>query len=231
MKFFILFLITSSLWAQDNIQTILERDPFDPNRGQVDEEEVEPEEEEEEVVLPDNMPVLDGTIIFGDVRIAMFSLEVNGQKLTARAEMRGASNDYVLYVRQPKSQRGESALSANSLGEPNGKLGEYTIAKIDTNQVELRKEAGRVVPLEMYLRDAKDRGGSKDAAAKDASGRRPPRPEPVVIRANDNEAEQPSVVDAKTDGKNRKPTFRRRLERGEMSEDAKEKKAQIKKKF
>lgn len=77
MLIFNLFLLAGNLFAQENIDDILARNPFDENRGKLEEGEAEAEVVEE--VIPGDMPVLDGTIMAGEFRIAMFTIKEDGQ--------------------------------------------------------------------------------------------------------------------------------------------------------
>lgn len=70
---------------------ILERNPFDPDRGQV---EAEPEEPVE--VVPVGMPILEGTLLFGDTQFAIFSGKEEGKRVSFRVPLEGDFNGYTL---------------------------------------------------------------------------------------------------------------------------------------
>lgn len=67
-----------------NLQNIVDHDPFDVMRGKVIVEAPEPEEP---VVVPINLPVLDGTIIAGDKRIALLTLTDAGNAKSTRVAL------------------------------------------------------------------------------------------------------------------------------------------------
>lgn len=95
-----LFIFLGGLaWSQD-IQSILERNPFDPNRGKQEEEQVEEEPEIEEIEV-EELPILDGTMVLGSTRVAIFSFEQDGTKMSARVEMKHTT-DYMLYLREDR---------------------------------------------------------------------------------------------------------------------------------
>ena len=86
----------------DEIQSIVDRNPFDPDRGKKEEEE-DPEETEAEDEAPAvDLPVLDGTIIYGNTKIAVLSFQKDGMNLTARVEMLPENQGYQLYLREKK---------------------------------------------------------------------------------------------------------------------------------
>lgn len=70
--------------AAQNLQSIVDHDPFDVMRGKV---VVEPEVKEEPEVVPINLPTLDGTIIAGDKRIALLTLTDAGNAKPARVSL------------------------------------------------------------------------------------------------------------------------------------------------
>lgn len=67
-----------------NLQNIVDHDPFDVMRGKVIVEAPEPEEP---VVVPINLPILDGTIIAGDKRIALLTLTDAGNAKSTRVAL------------------------------------------------------------------------------------------------------------------------------------------------
>ncbi len=87
--------------AQDrDIQHIVDRNPFDPDRGRVEEEIETPEEVVEEDVAPEELPVLDGTMVIGSMRVAIMSAQKDGRPVSIRVEMTGQGSDYLLYLRE-----------------------------------------------------------------------------------------------------------------------------------
>ncbi len=101
MRYVFWLLLGMLAWGQD-IQGIVDRNPFDPDRGKKDVEGKEPELDETPDISAREMPILDGTMILGETRIAIFSLTHEGQPITARVEMKGNSGNYNLYLREKK---------------------------------------------------------------------------------------------------------------------------------
>ena len=108
MKHLIFLLLLSSLlplplMAQvDEIQSIVEHDPFDPDRGKKEEDTEETDIAEPDEAPSIELPVLDGTIIYGDTRIAVLSFQQDGLNLTARVEMLPDKQGYQLFLREKK---------------------------------------------------------------------------------------------------------------------------------
>lgn len=78
MKRLICLFFCCAALAQPDIATIVENDPFDPNRGR--KEAVEEEVAPEEAPVPVDVPVLDGTMIIGKKKIALFTYMEEGKK-------------------------------------------------------------------------------------------------------------------------------------------------------
>lgn len=78
-----ILILNLTLWGQD-IESILERNPFDPNRGKAEEETAE---EVPEAEISDQLPILDGTVILGDTRIALFTVAKEGQPTSKRVKV------------------------------------------------------------------------------------------------------------------------------------------------
>jgi len=78
MKYIFLLMFSVVALAQPDIATIVENDPFDPDRGKKDiaEEEIL----EEEAPVPLDLPTLDGTMVIGKKKIALFSYMEEGKK-------------------------------------------------------------------------------------------------------------------------------------------------------
>jgi len=90
-----------TLLAQDrDIQHIVDRNPFDPDRGRVEEEEGAETTPPEEDTIPEEMPVLDGTMVIGNMRVAIMSAQKDGKTVSIRVEMTGKGSDYLLYLRE-----------------------------------------------------------------------------------------------------------------------------------
>jgi len=78
---------TTLCFAQSDVDRLLDRNIFDPDRGKKVEEEIdEPEEVLAEEISKD-MPVLDGTLIIGDTKIALFTYIKDGQPISARVSV------------------------------------------------------------------------------------------------------------------------------------------------
>ena len=99
IKTCILLLLASPFFAQDLVNSIIEKNPFDPDRGQKPEEVVENVEEP----LPADLPVCDGTLILGENRYAMFTFQVEGKMVSECLEVQERSNGYL--VKQIESDR------------------------------------------------------------------------------------------------------------------------------
>jgi len=72
-----------TLWGQD-IESIRERNPFDPNLVRAEEESAE---ETPEAEVSEQLPILDGTVILGDTRIALFTVAMEGQPTSKRVKV------------------------------------------------------------------------------------------------------------------------------------------------
>lgn len=93
MKWILCLVLATSLYGQD-LETTLERNPFDPTRGVKD--AVEPEEPGEEPVVTDDMPILDGTIIAGELKIALFTYTAEGKPQSARVRVNDKIAQYTV---------------------------------------------------------------------------------------------------------------------------------------
>jgi len=148
MRILLVICCSVALMGQEYIDNILDRDPFDPERGQ----ETDEVEVVEPVVVERNLPVLDGTLIIGEKRIALFSFLEEGRPTTERVLLnetvagyklvtidrsfveldRGAGPIKLELYSGQKKNRGGSKESAKGSSEP--KL-------ITTESDEKRKEA------------------------------------------------------------------------------------------
>ncbi len=82
LSFLALFAV--GLATAQNLQSIVDHDPFDVMRGKV---VVEPVEQEEPEVVPINLPTLDGTIIAGDKKVALLTLTDAGNAKATRVSL------------------------------------------------------------------------------------------------------------------------------------------------
>lgn len=74
-------------WAQ-TVSGIIDRDPFDPDRGREEVvEEEEPEPEPEVVVPKGELPTLDGTLMIGKEKYAIFTTKDRGKETTHRVRL------------------------------------------------------------------------------------------------------------------------------------------------
>lgn len=78
MKFIFIFFIACAALAQPDIASIVDNDPFDPDRGR--KEVVEEQVMEEAAPPPADLPVLDGTMVIGKKKFALFSYMEEGKR-------------------------------------------------------------------------------------------------------------------------------------------------------
>lgn len=102
MKWLWLCLLSSLSFAQTDIQSIIERDPFDPNRGQKEAEEEEAPVEEAPAI---DLPILDGTMIIGKSKYAIFTYIEEGKPVTTRVKLKDKIAGYTLASVGPSSAR------------------------------------------------------------------------------------------------------------------------------
>jgi hypothetical protein len=93
-------MLCSSLLAQDLVEQIIERNPFDPQRGKVD---AIVEEEVEEEAPPTNLPLLDATILFPGNPVAIFSFREEGEEKTEAVFLNGKVAGFQLVAVQTTS--------------------------------------------------------------------------------------------------------------------------------
>jgi hypothetical protein len=88
----LLCLLVFSTWqllAQNYATEITDGNPFDPNRGQ------KPAPvEEEAAIVPEVLPVLDGTVLFGESKFAIFSYYESGEAKSKRATIKDTFAGY-----------------------------------------------------------------------------------------------------------------------------------------
>jgi len=216
-----LALFAGAAAAQD-IQSIVDRNPFDPDRGR--KEDVDAEEEEAvPVVAPEELPTLDGTMIMGEVKIAMFSLVQDGKPATARVVMDAGGSDYTLHM------RGEEELQELR----NGRLGGYLIGDIQLDYVEL-KNGDNVLKLDIFANKDKKRGGTKTVAKQaPVSPSRPPQGLPQGQQDNEpkvtklGQDEEPKALPKPSP----RPSFNRRRVPPKVRDAAEDRRERLKKKF
>lgn len=110
MKYIMILFLATSVFAQD-LESTLERNPFDPNRG-IKEASEEVAEVEEAGVVTQDMPILDGTIIAGEFRLALFTFTAEGKPTSARVKV----NEKVAQYTVVEIERNSVKLSKG--GEP-----------------------------------------------------------------------------------------------------------------
>lgn len=110
-QFFLLCCLCFGLQvAAQDIQSILDSNPFDPMRGKTEEEVTEDTTEE---VVPVDLPVLDGTIIAGGTRIALLTYMLEGKNTSARVTV----NEKVAQYTVSSIERHKVELTSGA-GEP-----------------------------------------------------------------------------------------------------------------
>lgn len=136
-----LILMTSflPLFAQLNLQSIIDRDPFDPNRGQVP--EVVEEVEEAPPPPPPILPVLDGTMVIGDMKLAILTNTAEAGKEVTTERVR---------------------LNESFMG--------YTVSEINSESVKLSSGPGVSIEVRLYSGKKTNRGGSRIAAPPSQQG-------------------------------------------------------------
>jgi len=94
MKILLIFLLFgSAAFAQEGVDHLLERNLFEPERGQ---KEDDSPEEEEVVPISKDMPVFDGTVFIGDTKIAMFTYMLEGKQTSASIQLNEMVGGYTL---------------------------------------------------------------------------------------------------------------------------------------
>lgn len=226
MKLWLLLAASLALWAQNDIQSIVERDPFDPDRGK--KEEVEGQEEAVEDIGIEDLPILDGTMIIGNLRIAMLSFTKDGRTIAARVEMRDGQQGYRVFLRDPGAEKEEHDLSSSRLGMINGKIAGYSVSLIQRNEVRL-EGIGEPVMLKMYDGKKENRGGSKRLPTPTSRRRRPAVKELTPVAAKQGEPQVKTITPPATTTK--KSVFTKRNTPPRISPRARSKSEKRTKKF
>ncbi len=168
LLFSFLFCLTAVGFGQNQIDDIVDRDPFDPNRGK--KEEVVEEEKEEEVieVVPENVAfVLDGTVIFPNNRMAIIQYTPEPEPAVNRARMlppkRGRNAARRSPVRRPGNRSRSNRKTESSRLSLNESLQGYKLTQVESDFVVLTKGREQLT-LRMFNGSKEDRGGSKKIA-------------------------------------------------------------------
>lgn len=166
----------------------MDKNPFDPKRGQKEEEVVENLVEE----APADLPLCDGTLIIGEQRYAMFTFLVEGEQVSKTLQLNDSSNGYVV-----------DAIEHNQVVLKQGTK-THTIklffqeAKME-NRGGSRKATKRAAPTR------------KDAIAKRADSKKdePKRPitKPVPIKKNNDPPRIVRRQESKTSGREKRKDF------------------------
>lgn len=178
LLFSFLFCLTATGFGQNQIDEIVDRDPFDPNRGK--KEEVVEEEEVKEVVEvePENVTfVLDGTVIFPNLRMAIIQYTPEPEPAVNRGRMlpptRGKNNARRSPVRRPGNRGRAGKKTESSRLSLNEELQGYKLTQVESDYVVLTKGREQLT-LRMFDGKKEDRGGSKKIAK--AAPKKVPRP-------------------------------------------------------
>lgn len=157
---FVIFLVAGlGVYAQDDYQHIVDRNPFDPDRGQVEEVEETEAPEETRIVEEGHNFILDGTMIFDDRRLAILSYrEAEATNKPERTRSR------IRRMRRGQSTPQSNASVTSKILHLNDEFQGYTLVEIRTDSVTLRGD-GKQIELAMYSDDKQDRGGTKQATA------------------------------------------------------------------
>lgn len=171
IKYLLLFgtMLSGLLLAQNQVDDIVDRDPFDPNRGK-EEEVVEEKVEEVVEVTPENVDFqLDGTILFSTRKMAIIKYRPDPSEMESPIAARGRNNRSSVKsrnlkgksrnkpVRRPRNVKNQ--MKTKRLSE-NEKLQGYLVAKIESDHVVLTKGREQLT-LRMFDGSKTDRGGSK----------------------------------------------------------------------
>ena len=196
-------------WCQDDIQSILERDPFDPDRGKKEEEEIV--DEEEPLLPPQDLPILEGTIIVGQTRIAMFSFMDAGKKVSVHAVFKESESGYMLFTSKgsEEGEEVEAEPTKSYVWERNGKIAGYTVSRVERDFVEFAAKDEPIPPIKLYDGRKENRGGS----AKLPQLRRVKPEAPVALGVSEENKDTKGTAPNQTNDGDRKPQFRRREDR------------------
>ncbi|CAM2070182.1 hypothetical protein SCOR_32705 [Sulfidibacter corallicola] len=212
--FFLLFLISGlPTLAQGQIEDIVSRNPFDPMRGQK-EEEAAVEEKVEEVVQEKDIPkmMLDGTLIFGKKRFAIVRYvkppemdpppsRESAAKNTARTRTnRNANKDRTRKPPKRKARRSGPKMATKTL-ERGDELVGYKVQAIENGAVTMAR-GSHTFKLELFSGEKENRGGSKQQV-KLASAKKKPeiRKKPNKGKKNDKKPTAKPKKKSSKDGK------------------------------
>jgi len=93
MRMLLICMLFSRLFAQDLINQIIEGNPFDPERGnKAPITEVEGPGE----FIPADLPVCDGTLILGELKLALLTFRIEGQPAFKYLKIGEETNGYKL---------------------------------------------------------------------------------------------------------------------------------------
>lgn len=149
-----------AIYAQpEAVETILQNDPFDPDRGAIIEaQEEKPDEVEAAVVPQEDMPVLDGVILLGKTRMAIFS--------------------------QVQTEKGKNE---NRTVRLNGEVSGYRVTAIEREHVVLTAK-GQDTTLRLFSGQKQKRGGSKKVPSDSTRtpANREPRVQPNAVKPEPN---------------------------------------------
>lgn len=234
----LLFAFTSfqpALLAQDEIEQIINRDPFDPDRGVKEEAQEEaPPPEPVEVVNEEHNMVLDGTIMFSKSQMAIITIDkpavATSSTRNSRIRRVGIRNN-----RRAPIQRGGARLGSGDPGEEEGdnrpsgpethtvyvgdELEGYKLTAVTTQTATLKKGA-ETIELRLFSGEKENRGGSKEAntvARPEGDSPTRPRaqrvpggdPNPRATEAEKPDAEAPMKVPEQKFEKRERPKIKR----------------------
>lgn len=168
LLFSFLFCLTASGFGQNQIDEIVDRDPFDPSRGKKEEVVVEEEEKEVVEVQPENVAfVLDGTVIFPNNRMAIIQYTPEPEPAVDRGRMlpptRGKNAARRSPVRRPGNRARSNKKTESSRLSLNEELQGYKLTQVESDYVVLTKGREQLT-LRMFNGSKEDRGGSKMVA-------------------------------------------------------------------
>lgn len=172
-----------TILAQDDaVHTIVNNDPFDPERGVVEMEDTEATPIVEDIVVEDHdLPVLDGIILLGKSRMALFSNVVN-----------------------------QDGQSTNQTIRLNGNIAGYTVTTIERDHVVLSTN-GNQTTLRLFTGKKPNRGGTKQRTAPNVA-KRAPEPHSVTkegaSQVRQKDSAEPATTQTNTDSQRKNPPRR-----------------------
>jgi hypothetical protein len=196
---------TFNLVAQDEIEQIVNRNPFDPDRGQKEEvvEEVI-EAEPVEVVTEEHGMILDGTIMFSKSQMAIITIDkpnVNasgGAAATSGARRLGArrNNNRRSPLRNNAARNNRPESKAEALKDQGpqthtvyvgDELEGYELMSVSSSTAILKK-GNETIELQLFSGEKENRGGSKElniVAKPPADSNAPARPSAQRVPGGD----------------------------------------------